>query len=104
LRWLDVIVRPDIDIEVYADELSPTAGFAVMVPLAEFPHVRRIRYLDARDAGMAGLYWKVEYEVQGGERWTIDNWVFRRSETGVRPSTALRSMRSMQTRLRGTLC
>lgn len=39
---LDVVVRPDIDIEVYADELSPTAGFDVMVPLSELQHVRRI--------------------------------------------------------------
>ena len=32
---LDVVVRPDIDIEVYVDELSPTAGFGVMAPLAD---------------------------------------------------------------------
>jgi hypothetical protein len=41
---LDVVVRPDIDIEVYFHELSPTAGFDVLVPLAELPHVRRIHY------------------------------------------------------------
>jgi len=38
---------------------------------------------------MSDLYWKVEYEVPGGERWSIDNWVFPRSEAAVRPSTAL---------------
>ena len=75
---LDVVVRPDIDIEVYVDQLSPTAGFEVMALLAELPHVRRIRYWDARDLEMAGLYWKVEYEVPGGDAWTIDNWVFAR--------------------------
>jgi hypothetical protein len=87
---LDVVVRPDIDLEIYVDELLPRRGFAALVPLADLPGVRRIRYTDARHPNpMQGLYWKVEVIV-GDESWTIDNWMFTRerqeaSSAGVRP-------------------
>lgn len=90
---LDVVVRPDIDIEVYVDQLSPTAGFEVMAPLAELPHVRRIRYWDARDLPMAGLYWKIEYAVPDGHVWTIDNWVFAR-RPGLHGTSATAEIRA----------
>jgi hypothetical protein len=72
---LDVVVRPDIDLEVYVDELRPRPGFAALTPLADLPGVRRIRYTDAREQPIEGLYWKLEV-IEDGESWTIDNWMF----------------------------
>lgn len=75
---LNVVARPDIDLEIYVDELLPRAGFAALVPLADEPGVRRIRYTDPRHPRpMEGLYWKVEV-VDNDESWTIDNWMFTR--------------------------
>ena len=78
---LDVVVRPDIDLEIYVDTLEPRAGFDAIVAIADIAGVRRIRYLDARDLPMNGLYWKVEYE-DGGQNWTIDNWMFAGTQPG----------------------
>jgi hypothetical protein len=75
---LNVVVRPDIDLEIYVDELLPRPGFAALVPLADEPGVRRIRYTDARyPRPMEGLYWKLEV-IDDDESWTIDNWMFTR--------------------------
>lgn len=90
---LDVVVRPDIDLEVYTDTLDPRAGFAVIVPLADIPGVRRIRYLDARDQTMSGLYWKVEYET-GGEKWAIDNWMFAHIQPGTAAAGGVAEVRA----------
>lgn len=75
---LNVVARPDIDLEIYVDELLPRPGFAALVPLADEPGVRRIRYTDARQPRpMGGLYWKLEV-IDNDESWTIDNWMFTR--------------------------
>src|SRR5262245_6552185 len=69
---LDLVVRPDIDIEFLVGELSIRDGFAVMSALAELPKVRSVRYNDARDKPEQGLYWKVLYELTPAETWTLD--------------------------------
>ena len=43
----DLVVAPDIDLEIHSPDPRPADGFAVLAPLAEHPNVRRIAYLDA---------------------------------------------------------
>ena len=73
---LELVVAPDIDLEIWSDEPRVTDGFAVLGELAELPRVRRITYLDARDRHERGQYWKLEYERMPDETWTVDMWVF----------------------------
>jgi hypothetical protein len=74
---LELVVAPDIDLEIWSDEPRVTDGFAVLGELAELPRVRRITYLDARDRHERGQYWKLEYERMPDETWTVDMWDWR---------------------------
>ncbi|MCA1222801.1 hypothetical protein [Streptomyces sp. 8L] len=71
---LDLVVEPDIDLEIYSDAPSVAEGFAVLTPCAELPGVRRLRFNNALDLDDHGLYWRLDYEVAGGETWQIDMW------------------------------
>lgn len=73
---LGLVVRPDIDLDVYADAPEVRHGFEVVAALAELPKVRSCFYVDQRDSGAGGLYWQVAYEVTSGETWTIDMCLF----------------------------
>lgn len=75
---LGVVVRPDVDLEIYADSLSIRDGFGVVAALAELSKVRAMRYKDERDRPAEGLYWKLEYELTPEETWYVDMWLFPR--------------------------
>ncbi|GAA2760399.1 hypothetical protein [Actinopolymorpha rutila] len=75
---LGLVVRPDVDLEVYADSPSIRDGFGVVAALAELPRVRAMRYKDERDRPPQGLYWKLEYELTPEETWHVDMWLFPR--------------------------
>lgn len=94
---LDLVVRPDIDVEFLVDELSIRDGFAVMSAVAELPKVRSIRYNDARDKPEQGLYWKVLYELTPAETWTLDLWMFRRDHPGPLASSMVEPIRAALT-------
>ncbi|MET9021776.1 hypothetical protein ABZV93_17485 [Actinopolymorpha sp. NPDC004070] len=85
---LGVVVRPDVDLEIYADSPSIRDGFGVAAALAELPKVRAMRYKDERDRAAEGLYWKLEYELAPQETWHVDMWLFR-SGLAHRSSTDL---------------
>lgn len=95
---VEVVVQPDIDLEIYCDEPRVADGFAVMSALAELPKSRRITYLDARDRHERGQYWKLEYELTPDETWTIDMWVFDRTHRGADLATAVRDALTDETR------
>jgi hypothetical protein len=94
---LDLVVRPDIDVEFLVDELSIRDGFAVASAIAELPKVRSIRYNDARDKPEHGLYWKVLYELTPAETWTLDLWMFRRDHLGPLASSMVEPIRAALT-------
>ncbi len=84
---IELVVAPDIDLEIRSEEPRVADGFAVMSVLAELPQVRRITYLDARDRHEQGQYWKLEYETPD-DTWTVDMWVFGREAIGGGPLAA----------------
>ncbi|NUR98180.1 MAG: hypothetical protein HOV67_23360 [Kribbellaceae bacterium] len=83
----DLVVAPDIDLEIHSPDPRPADGFAVLAPLAEHPNVRRIAYLDARDRHEQGQYWKLEYETPD-VTWTVDMWIFGPGVPGAALLTA----------------
>ncbi|PZF80082.1 hypothetical protein C1I92_27760 [Jiangella anatolica] len=82
---LDLVVRADIDLEIYSAAPAAGEGFVVASALAGLPKVREIRYRDSRDKREDGLYWKVYYELAPARTWTVDMWFFaeRRRRTGA---------------------
>ncbi|RZT12610.1 hypothetical protein EV649_6965 [Kribbella sp. VKM Ac-2569] len=95
---IELVVDPDIDLEIRSEEPCVADGFAVMSVLAELPQVRRITYLDARDRHEQGQYWKLEYETPD-DTWTVDIWVFGPEAIGGGPlAEALRDVLTPATR------
>lgn len=94
---LDLVVRPDIDIEFMVDELSIRDGFDVITACAELPKVRSVRFNDARDKPEQGLYWKLSYELTPTETWTLDLWMFRRDHPGPLASSMVEPIRAALT-------
>lgn len=87
---LDVVVRRDIDLEIYCDPPSIADGFAVMSAVAELPKVRGMRYRDSRDERGQGLYWRLDYEPAADRARTIDLWV-RRPDLRQTMTTAIKA-------------
>jgi hypothetical protein len=83
---LRVVVRPDIDLEIVTDEPRVGDGFAVVAECAHIPGVRRARFRNELVNGdpslPSGLYWKLEYEAEVGQWWTIDMWLLEPGATG----------------------
>jgi hypothetical protein len=95
---IELVVAPDIDLEIRSEAPRVADGFAVMGVLAELPQVRRITYLDARDRHEQGQYWKLEYET-ADDTWTVDMWVFGPDAPGGGPlAEALRAVLTPDTR------
>ncbi|MBM7785643.1 hypothetical protein [Tenggerimyces flavus] len=73
---MELVVRPDIDLEIHSETAGVAEGFAIVSALAELPSLQGMRYRDFRDGREDGLYWKLEY-VHADEVWTVDMWLFR---------------------------
>lgn len=85
---LGLVVRPDIDFEVYADKAEVSHGFCVYREIASLPGVRQVLFVDHRDSPDADsggaarvldpplyqeLYWQVRVLEEDVE-WKIDCW------------------------------
>jgi len=98
---LDLVVRPDIDLEIFAENPTPRDGFHVVTELSELPGIREARYQDSRNDRGAGLYWKVVYEDDTDQRWTLDMWLFdmeRRSTSAAAMVEPIRNALTDETR------
>jgi len=71
-----LMVAPNIDMEVYADQPRPSAGFQVIAGIAEIPGVRRVRFKNQLDDPEdPGLFWWIQYRDELGQDWSIDTWL-----------------------------
>jgi hypothetical protein len=71
---LDVVVEPDIDMEIYSPAPSIAEGFAMLAQCAQLPGVRKLRFTNALDLPDRGLYWRLDYELTSDQTWKIDMW------------------------------
>lgn len=102
---LELVVRPDIDMEIFADVPSVRDGFTVVADVTELPHVSGARYHDFRHRSERGLYWKLLYDADtgtgtgtdAGKTWTIDMWVFPRDYDGPSGSSMAAAIRAALT-------
>lgn len=70
---LELIVEPDIDMEIYCSAPRPEDGFAVLSACADHPGVRRARFTNALDLPDRGLYFQLQCE-ESGQTWKLDMW------------------------------
>jgi hypothetical protein len=76
-----LVVAPDIDLEVWCREPRTESGFDVLRECARHPRVTRARFWNALGPPHHGLYWQVRYE-HAGEEWKIDTWSMANSYSG----------------------
>lgn len=80
---LDLVVEPDIDLEIYSPVPGIDDGFAVLSSLAVLPGVRRVKFTNALDQDDQGLYFQVQYE-RADRSWKIDMWSLPADHPGPR--------------------
>lgn len=87
----DLVVSPDIDMEVYCPDLRIEHGFEVMGVCALHPQVAGARFINALALRDKALYWQLRYRDESDVEWKIDMWSapsdygLPRSESLVRP-------------------
>ncbi|MFF1920265.1 hypothetical protein ACFVW8_06765 [Streptomyces sp. NPDC058221] len=91
---LDLVVEPDIDMEVYSPVPSIAEGFAVLAPCAQLPGVRKLRFTNALDLPDRGLYWRLDYEFTPEETWQIDMWWLPDDHPGPRAADLVSPVRA----------
>ncbi len=66
---------PNIDFEIYVEQPNAAAGAAIMTEIAAAPGVTGLVHHDFMDTPDPGLYWRLDYLAQDGERWDFDIWL-----------------------------
>ena len=75
----ELVVAPDIDIEVYCDEPRIEDGFEILRDCSvQYPRVKKARFANELHGPDQGLYWQLRYLHDDGQLWKIDMWSLRR--------------------------
>jgi hypothetical protein len=69
----DLVVAPDIDMEIYCPTLRIEHGFAVISQCALHPGVTKARFANELSGRDKALYWQLRYR-DGDTEWKIDMW------------------------------
>jgi hypothetical protein len=70
----DLLVDPDIDMEIYCPELGIADGFQALGECALNPHVTKARFANELAGRDQALYWQLRYRHDDGTEWKIDMW------------------------------
>jgi hypothetical protein len=89
----ELVVAPDIDLEIYCDEPRIEDGFTVLGACALQPGTRKVRFANELDGPDQGLYWQVRYRHTTGQEWKIDMWSMRRDHPGPTSASLVEPMK-----------
>ncbi|HET7087707.1 MAG TPA: hypothetical protein VFL17_03565 [Anaerolineae bacterium] len=78
----ELVVAPDIDIEVYCDGPRIEDGFEIVRDCALLPGVKKARFANELHGPDQGLYWQLRYLHDDGQVWKFDMWSLRRDHPG----------------------
>lgn len=70
----DLVVSPDIDMEIYCPNLKIEHGFQIINQCALHPNVTKARFSNELSGRDKALYWQLRYRYENGEEWKIDMW------------------------------
>ncbi|MCX5555393.1 hypothetical protein [Streptomyces sp. NBC_00038] len=88
----DLLVAPDIDIEIFGD-LRVDAGFSLVSDWARDPAVDRVLFINAVGEPDAGLGWELHYRLDG-VRWAVQMWLLPTDYEGPRSADLVAPMRA----------
>lgn len=69
-----LVVSPDIDMEIYCPDLKIEHGFQVLSECALNPRVKKARFVNALFDQDKALYWQLQYQYKDGTMWKVDMW------------------------------
>ena len=102
----DLVVSPDIDMEIYCPDLKIEHGFQIMGQCALHPNVTKARFSNELSGPDKALYWQLRYRYENGEEWKIDMWSaaddyqLPRSEELIQPMKAALTLQTREIILR----
>jgi hypothetical protein len=70
----DLMVDPDIDLEVYCPDLQIEHGFEVLTACVANERVTKARFANELSGPDQGLYWQLRYRADDDTGWKIDMW------------------------------
>ena len=70
----DLLVDPDIDMEIYCPDLKLGHGFQVLGECAANHRVTKARFSNELAGRDKALYWQLRYRQDDGTEWKIDMW------------------------------
>ena len=70
----DLLVVPDIDMEIYCPDLKIEHGFQVLSECALNHRVTKARFSNELAGRDKALYWQLRYKLEDGTEWKIDMW------------------------------
>jgi len=90
----ELVVTPDIDLEVYCDEPRIEDGFTILHDCALHPRVKKARFSNKLAEADQGLYWQLRYAHTDGQLWKIDMWSMRHDHPGPNARAMIEPMRN----------
>lgn len=72
-----LVVSPDIDMEIYADDPHIEQGFELMKEIAIVPGVWQVLFMNELTGPDMGLYWQIRYRDEDDTLWKVDAWFVR---------------------------
>lgn len=70
----DLMLDPDIDMEIYCPDLRIEDGFQVLSECALNPRVTKARFSNELNKSDKALYWQLRYKYEDDIEWKIDMW------------------------------
>jgi hypothetical protein len=70
----DLVVDPDVDMEIYCPRLKIEHGFEVLAECALNARVTKARFSNELAGRDKALYWQLRYRGDDGADWKIDMW------------------------------
>jgi hypothetical protein len=70
----DLMVNPDIDMEIYCPDLKVEHGFQVLGECALNHRITKARFSNELAGRDNALYWQLRYKQDNGTEWKIDMW------------------------------
>lgn len=78
----ELMISPDIDMEIYCDCPVASAGFQVLAQCVKHPNVIAAKYVDLLDTEDQGIYYQMKYRHDDGTVWKLDMWLMAHDHPG----------------------
>ncbi|WP_010275724.1 hypothetical protein [Paenibacillus senegalensis] len=78
----NLILNPDIDMEIYCEKPEAAAGFKVLESCIKNPKVIEARYVNHLHGEDQGIYFQLKYKEEEDFIWKIDMWLLAYDHPG----------------------